>query len=78
MQKHTDLTTKEQLHLEMVDLLVEKGNQLHSQAIFDSCAWMVSRAVRLMKNVFGMDRKGMQGSHHGQRLSLKRSHQATA
>lgn len=53
MQKHTSLVTQYYEGFEMLEQLVQKGNQLHDQAIFDVCARLVLGTAHLISKAVG-------------------------
>ena len=57
MQKQTTLPTQYYENFEMLEQLVQKGHQLHDQAIFDFGARLFSGAARLIRKAVGMGDK---------------------
>ena len=57
MQKQTTLPRQYYESFAMLDQLVQTGNQLHDQAVFDFGARLVSGAARLVRQAIGMDGK---------------------
>lgn len=53
MQEHTSLAAQYYESFEMLEQLVQKGNQLHDQAIFDFGARLVSGTARLLRKAAG-------------------------
>ena len=66
MQKQTSLTTQYYESFEMLEELVQKGRQLHDQAIFDFGARLVSGTARLISKAVGTGSK-----HYGNPITVK-------
>ena len=66
MQRHTSLTTHYYESFEMLEELVQKGRQLHDQAIFDFFTRSMTKTARLIRRVIGRCDK-----HYGNPITVK-------